>query len=194
MAWTTVGNIRGPQGPVGSTGASGATGPQGPTGAAGAAGPAGLTFRGSYATATAYAVNDAVGYLGASYYATAPHPANDGVPPVNVERGPTNTGWALLASEGATGPAGAVGPAGPTGAQGAAGPTGSTGSPGATGATGGQGPQGVQGVTGSTGAAGAQGTRGSQWYVGAGAPGTIAGSQAGDQYLDNVSGAVYTLS
>lgn len=107
------------------------------------------------------------------------------------------------------------GPKGDTGAQGPIGLTGSTGAAGATGAqgiagpqgvkgdTGLQGPQGLQGVKGDTGAQGAQGiqgntgstgARGSNWYTGAGAPGTIAGSVAGDKYLNTTNGDVYTLS
>jgi hypothetical protein len=57
-----------------------------------------------------------------------------------------------------------------------------------------QGPQGNAGTPGTAGTNGAAGARGSLWYTGSGAPGTIAGSQAGDQYLDTASGNVYTLS
>lgn len=57
--------------------------------------------------------------------------------------------------------------------------------------TGDQGPQGNPGTPGSPGSPGA---RGSLWYTGTGAPGTIAGAQAGDQYLDTASGNVYTFS
>lgn len=60
-----------------------------------------------------------------------------------------------------------------------------------------QGPQGNAGTAGAPGAAGsngAAGARGSLWYTGTGAPGTIAGSLPGDQYLDTASGNVYTLS
>lgn len=39
---------------------------------------------------------------------------------------------------------------------------------------------------------GATGARGSLWYTGAGAPGTIAGQQAQDQYLNTSNGDVYT--
>lgn len=63
-----------------------------------------------------------------------------------------------------------------------------------TGDTGPQGPQGNPGTTGATGATGTAGARGSLWYTGTGAPGTIAGSQPGDQYLDTATGNVYTLS
>lgn len=60
-----------------------------------------------------------------------------------------------------------------------------------------QGPQGPQGNPGTPGTAGTNGTngaRGSLWYTGSGAPGTIAGALAGDQYLDTASGNVYTFS
>lgn len=50
------------------------------------------------------------------------------------------------------------------------------------------------GATGATGTTGAAGTRGSNWYTGSGAPGSIGGSSAGDQYLDTTSGDVYTLA
>ncbi|RXG91603.1 hypothetical protein [Bradyrhizobium zhanjiangense] len=51
-----------------------------------------------------------------------------------------------------------------------------------------QGPQGIQGIQGVTG------TRGSQWYEGAGAPGTIAGAIANDNYLNTTNGDVYNYS
>lgn len=57
-----------------------------------------------------------------------------------------------------------------------------------------QGAQGTQGVQGNTGVAGSNGVRGSKWFVGTGAPGTIAGSLPDDQYLDQATGDVYTLS
>jgi hypothetical protein len=62
------------------------------------------------------------------------------------------------------------------------------------GPAGAQGPQGNPGTPGTAGSAGAAGARGSLWYTGTGAPGTIAGSLPGDQYLDTASGNVYTLS
>jgi hypothetical protein len=65
------------------------------------------------------------------------------------------------------------GPTGPTGATGTQGPTGNTGPQGPTGAT---------------------GTRGSQWFVGAGAPGTVTGSIPNDMYLNTTTGDVYQLS
>ncbi|MBR0753523.1 hypothetical protein JQ604_15145 [Bradyrhizobium jicamae] len=51
-----------------------------------------------------------------------------------------------------------------------------------------QGPQGVQGIQGVTG------TRGSQWYEGAGPPGTISGAIANDNYLNTTNGDVYNYS
>jgi hypothetical protein len=62
------------------------------------------------------------------------------------------------------------------------------------GPTGPQGPQGNAGTAGAAGSNGTNGARGSLWYTGTGAPGTIAGSLPGDQYLDTASGNVYTLA
>lgn len=172
MAWTVSANIKGP------TGSTGPSGPTGPTGAAGAVGPAGLTWRGAWSNANTYAINDSVTWGGSSYYATVAKAAGL-APPTGTASNPgaddtaVNAGWALLAIQGATGLTG------PTGAQGATGPAGAAGATGATGAT---------------GSAGAAGTRGSRWYVGSGAPGTIADALPNDQYLDSASGAVYTLS
>ena len=166
MGWNIAGNIRGPQGPQGPQGAQGVAGAPGATGPAG---PAGLNWRGAWAGGTVYAVDDSVGYNGSTFFATAAHPNTDNTPPTNDPAGSvttTNAGWQILAIEGA------VGPQGPQGNQG---------------------PQGTQGTQGNTGAAGA---RGSNWYVGTGVPttGNTAGSQAGDQYLDQSTGDVYTLS
>ena len=41
---------------------------------------------------------------------------------------------------------------------------------------------------------GADGVRGTQFFTGTGAPGSITGSAAGDQYLDTASGDLYALS
>jgi hypothetical protein len=68
------------------------------------------------------------------------------------------------------------------------GPKGDKGDPGI------QGPQGNPGTAGSQGPAGTAGARGAFWYTGTGAPGTIAGSLPGDQYLDTATGNIYTLS
>lgn len=111
-----------PQGATGNQGEKGDTGSQGPTGPqgiAGPAGPAGLTWQGSYDGTKAYAIDDAVGYLGASWFATAAHAANDGIPPTNEADGSPNAGWALLAQEGSQGPQGPQGIQGETGAAGA---------------------------------------------------------------------------
>jgi hypothetical protein len=62
------------------------------------------------------------------------------------------------------------------------------------------GPQGPIGNTGAvgpigpTGLTGTTGTRGSLWYEGAGAPGTIAGVLANDNYLNVTNGDVYTYA
>lgn len=145
MPWTTVGNIRGPQGPQGIPGP---------------VGPAGLTWRGSWSAANTYAKDDAVGWGGSSYYATAARAAGTSPPTGTADNpGPddaaVNAGWALLATQGAQGP---------------------------------------QGAPGNDGAPGVAGTRGSKWYVGTGAPGVIAGSLPDDQYLDQSTGDVYTLT
>ena len=60
---------QGPTGPTGPAGATGPTGPQGATGAAGAAGPAGagVTWKGTWSSATAYVANDVVYYNGIAY-------------------------------------------------------------------------------------------------------------------------------
>lgn len=171
MAWTTAGNIRGPQGPQGPTGAQGEPGPAGP------ASPAGLNWLGAWSADTAYADDDSVSWGGSTYFATAPHAAGS-PPPTGTAGDPgddtaLNAGWALLAVQGATGPAG------PQGAQGPAGDVG---------------PQGPVGATGGTGPAGSDGARGSLWYTGTGAPGAVAGQLPGDKYLDTASGDVYTLS
>jgi hypothetical protein len=109
---------QGPTGPKGDTGPTGAQGPQGPQGVEGPAGPAGLTWQGAYDSTKAYVINDAVGYLGASWFATAAHAANDGIPPTDSEGGSPNTGWALLAQEGSQGPQGPQGIQGDAGADG----------------------------------------------------------------------------
>lgn len=57
-----------------------------------------------------------------------------------------------------------------------------------------QGPQGATGPQGPAGTNGTNGARGSQIYTGNGAPGTIAGALAGDQYLDLTSGNWYTYA
>lgn len=142
----------GPQGPQGVKGDTGLTGPEGPQGTqgvqgiqgvAGAVGPAGLTWQGVWASETAYAVNDAVSYVGtnsvaSSYFCVQ---ANTGQTPAE---GTSTVYWALLAQEGPQGPQGIQGPEGPQGPQGIQGETGLTGP---------EGPQGIQGPPGEGGGA-----------------------------------------
>jgi hypothetical protein len=85
--------------------AQGATGPAGTQGIQGVAGPPGMTWRGAWASGTAYAVNDVVSQGGSSYICIA---ANTGNQPPNA------TYWSLVAQIGATGATGAQGPAGPS--------------------------------------------------------------------------------
>lgn len=192
MSWTQQGNIRGPQGPAGPTGPQGDVGP---------VGPAGLNWRGGWAPNESYAVDDVVGWGGSSYFATAARSQGD-APPTGTAGNPgddavLNAGWALLAVQGATGPAGPAGPEGPAGAAGATGPVGPAGSEGPAGPAGPEGPEGPQGPQGSQGPAGPSGStgqRGSLWFEGTGAPGVIAGAQAGDKYLDSSTGDYYTFS
>ena len=138
---------QGPQGPVGPAGsqglqgAAGTTGAQGTPGVPGPVGPAGLNWQGQWVAGDLYAVDDAVGYNGASYFCIS---ANGSVIAPDLD----TTNWALLASEGAIGPAGSPGPTGLTGAQGPAGNTGPAGP---------QGPIGPTGATGATGPAGSGG-------------------------------------
>ena len=106
MAWTNIGNIKGP---TGATGGTGPTGPQGPPGV-------GINWRGAWSAATAYAINDAVDSNGSSYVAIV---ANTNQQPPNA------TYWNILAQQGATGPTGPTGPAGSTGSTGATGTRGS---------------------------------------------------------------------
>src|SRR5206468_8131818 len=100
----------GPQGPTGSSGSGGAPGPTGPTGPAGPNG----WWQGTWSNSTAYSVNDAVQYNGASYIAIQ---AGTNNPP---DTSPT---WNLLADKGTTGATGATGAIGATGPQGPQGPT-----------------------------------------------------------------------
>src|SRR5882724_4909694 len=69
----------GAAGATGATGATGAAGAAGATGATGATGPAGLVWRGTWSSATAYAVNDAITDGTNSYICTAAH--TNHVPP-----------------------------------------------------------------------------------------------------------------
>jgi len=95
---------------VGSTvGPVGAQGPQGAQGVAGPVGPAGLNWQGAWDTSAVYALDDAVGYAGASWFCinpTGPNVLSPNLDPLN---------WALLASQGSPGPQGAQGIQGPSG-------------------------------------------------------------------------------
>ena len=144
------GGPQGPQGPAGATGAQGPAGSAGATGAQGSVGPqgpgglAGLVWRSAWSATTAYNLNDAVDYSGASYISLVAN--NKGNAPNNFP-----ADWSLLAQAGAQG---ATGPAGPNGAQGAQGATGASGAQGSAGPLGPTGATGAQGVTGPTGPAG----------------------------------------
>jgi hypothetical protein len=70
-----------------------AVGATGATGAAGTPGAPGLLWRGTWAGATAYAKNDGVQYLGASYICITPHTSSGAAPPPNAN-------WNLLAQSG----------------------------------------------------------------------------------------------
>jgi Carbohydrate binding domain. len=84
----------------GTTGSQGPAGPQGPPGPVGAEG---LEWKGVWSSSTAYVNDDAVAYNGASYFCINP---NTNTPPTGL---PTDTNWALLASQGSTGPQGPQG-------------------------------------------------------------------------------------
>jgi hypothetical protein len=166
---------QGSQGNTGPTGATGNTGPQGPKGDPGPIGPAGLNWRGQWVTnpSPAYALNDAVGYEGASYFCYKV-PVSGTNPTIDTDH------WALLANIGATGPQGPTGATGATGAdgpQGIAGVQGNQGPKGDKGDTGEQGPQGSQGLQGEIGPVGPQGPQGSIGVQGPQGPIGLTGPQ-----------------
>jgi len=92
-------------------GSQGPQGVQGPAGPPGPVGPAGLEWRGAWNTNSSYAVDDAVGFNGSSWFCIS---AVTGTGNSNPEVATTK--WALLASQGAVGPQGAQGATGPQGA------------------------------------------------------------------------------
>jgi hypothetical protein len=94
----------------------GPQGPQGPQGVAGPVGPAGLNWQGSWVSGNSYAVDDAVGYAGASYFCIL---ATSGTTNPSTD----TTHWALLAAQGSTGPQGPQGIQGIPGASGSASPS-----------------------------------------------------------------------
>ena len=82
MAWSQVGNIKGPVGATGSTGAPGTPGAPG----------VGFTWRGTWSASTAYAINDCVNRTNQSYVCTVANTGND--PASDV------THWNLMAAKG----------------------------------------------------------------------------------------------
>lgn len=94
-------------------GSEGPQGVQGPAGPPGPVGPAGLEWQGAWDTDSSYAVNDAVGFNGASWFCISEVTGTgNSNPEVDI------TSWALLAAQGAQGPQGVQGPTGPQGPQG----------------------------------------------------------------------------
>jgi hypothetical protein len=116
---------QGTQGPNGAAGLPGAPGAQGPVGPMGPQGPAVANYTGNYASATNYALHDAVSFNGSTYVSLIA--GNVGNTP---DQSPAQ--WAVLAAQGPAGPTGATGPAGApgvAGATGAVGPAGPQGPP-----------------------------------------------------------------
>lgn len=142
------------------TGSTGAQGPAGPQGIPGPVGASGLNWKGLWSASTAYVLNDAVSYSGASYFCINP---NTNAAPIEL---PGDPNWALMASEGATGPQGPEGIQGATGAMGPAGDTGATGATGAKGDKGDKGDAGTAGIEGPQGDDGPQGIQGIQGVKG----------------------------
>jgi hypothetical protein len=112
---------QGPIGPVGPQGIAGLQGPTGPQGVPGPVGPAGLNWQSTWSALGTYVVDDAVAYNGSSYFCINP------VGPSLSDPATDTANWALLASQGATGPQGPQGVAGPQGPTGPQGPAGSGG-------------------------------------------------------------------
>lgn len=110
-------NLLADSGEIGPTGATGSTGETGPTGNTG---ERGLVWRGAWSALTAYAIGDAVSYLGSSYVA----PSTQGVSGSQNIPGTAGVNWALLAQKGDQGIQGVQGV---RGLQGVTGPTGSQG-------------------------------------------------------------------
>lgn len=100
-------------GVVGPQGPAGLGGPVGPPGPVGPVGPAGLEWQGEWGDETAYFVNDAVGWNGASWFCIL-----DTTLSVNPFPDEDTEHWALLASQGAQGVPGATGLQGPIGPSG----------------------------------------------------------------------------
>lgn len=103
--------LPGRDGNNGTNGIDGTNGFDGQQGPAGPIGPAGLNWQGAFVANTIYAVDDAVGYGGASYFCIN---ANSSI--LTPEKN-TND-WAFLANIGAQGPQGVQGVAGTNGRNG----------------------------------------------------------------------------
>ena len=163
--WTDVGAIQGPKGDAGVAGAAG------PKGAAGIS----WHLKGRDTEAV---IKAKTGVPGDMWIIAEPGHTKDGHAlgwdPLNKP----NPGWRDFGQfKGDKGDAGVAGHAGAKGTDGKAGAGGATG------------PAGAAGAKGDTG------ERGAKWFSGATVPsGTIAGSKAGDFYLDTASGDVYELS
>lgn len=153
----------GPEGPQGPKGDQGVQGLKGDQGDPGPVGPSGLSWQGVYDNDKTYALNDAVLFEGAAYFSTE---ISESIPPTSG--GVINETWALLASQGATGPRGQDGPVGPQGPQGERGPAGPQGI---------QGAAGVQGIRGLQGEVGPIGPGGPQGPAGPAGPQGVAGPQ-----------------
>lgn len=121
----------GATGATGAQGSAGATGSQGSQGVPGPIGPAGLNWKGEWVSLYEYVIDDAVGYDGASWFCILATGASATPPSLDP------TYWALLASQGATGPQGPIGLTGDPGLPGETGPTGATGPQGSPGTSGG---------------------------------------------------------
>jgi uncharacterized protein (TIGR03437 family) len=126
----------GTNGVNGLPGAAGTNGVNGLPGVPGLIGPPGLTWRGTWSNAMAYAVNDATQFNETSYVSIQAGMGN--------EPGPSSAFWSVLALAGA---AGAPGTNGVNGSPGAAGTNGVNGSPGAAGTNGTPGLIGPPGLT-----------------------------------------------
>lgn len=121
-------------------------------------------FKYSWNPNTTYAKGSVVSYNGAIWLAQNKRKKGTSAP--STER----NGWALLVTNGATGPQGPVGAQGVAGLHGATGAQGATGSHGAAGARGATGAEGLQGVPGTAGQNGATGANGANGDNGATGP------------------------
>lgn len=112
-------NLLADKGSTGDTGPIGLTGIQG---VKGDTGERGVVWRGTWGPLTAYAIGDAVAYLGSSYFATSTQLVSG----TQNAPGVVGTNWSLLAQRGDTGPAGPQGNRGFQGFEGPAGPQGTS--------------------------------------------------------------------